>query len=430
MRTTMFGLVAFLAACGGPSSMPTAMQAPALGKADSLDAADRDCRVVLRQLQPAPRSASTSTLRWDGVIDVAHLAGDVVEVGALIPDASGAWYFYPATLDGSDAVFAHYALPLVLASAPTEIAIFARFADGTRRFDHNRISSDFANYTLDTSDTIAAAPAVCPSQTPRGELDFRGDFTTVQRGPLVPGGTLTVKYALERLPTCRRSRAGAQLWDIEAWVKFQPQGIVVTQSTSTVSGGTRTATPFTVEIPRGTQNVELWFRNYSAEQTCETWDSNYGNDYWYAVAPLGEAVVWAGDWGGSFARDCAHRDGLAEPITIDSYVRERACKWVDADVYVPGLTDGSTAHPERLWAEVEWQWDGVAQPAVPLQYVERAGNNARYRWQLPYELTMAPATWTAATYRFRFSHDGNTWYRIGQADGPDGGAPRTIRRGF
>lgn len=411
------------------------MRAPALGKADSLDAADRDCRVVLRHLAP------TGHQRWDGVIDVAHLAGEVVEVGALIPDASGDWYFYPATpedSEGSDAVFAHYALPLVLATAPTEIAIFARFADGTRRFDHNRIASDFANYTLDGAHAIADAPGVCPSQTPRGELDFRGDFTTVQRGPLVPGGTLTVKYALERLPTCRRSRAGAQLWDIEAWVKFQPQGIVVTSSTSTVSGGARTATPFTVEIPRGTQQVELWFRNYSAEQTCETWDSNYGKDYWYTVAPVGDAVVWAGDWGGSFARDCTHRDGLAEPITIDSYVRERACKWVDADVYVPGLTDAATdatteQHPERLWAEVEWQLDGVAQPSVPLQYIDRAGadgHNARYRWQLPYELTMAPATWTAATYHFRFSHDGNAWYRIGQADGPDGGAPRTILRGF
>ena len=117
-------------------------------------------------------------------------------------------------------------------------------------------------------------------------------------------------------------------------------------------------------------------------------------------------------------------EGLAEPISINSYVRERACKWVDADVYVPGLTDGSVRHPERLFAEVEWAIDGAAQPSTPLSFVDRVGNNYRYRWQLPYELTLS--SWNESAFAFRFSHDGNTWFRIGA----DGGSTRTILRAF
>jgi len=237
-----------------------------------------------------------------------------------------------------------------------------------------------------------------------------------------------VQYALERLPQCRYSRAGYQLWDLEANVKFQPQGLLVTRPVTMVvtpggAGPARIAVPVELDVPRGTQSVELWFRNFDAER-CEAWDSNWGHNYRFGAAALPAPVGWAGDWGGSFARDCQHRDGLAEPIVIDEYVRERACKWVDADAWVPGLTDGPDPHPERLWAEVEWSTDGAPAEHAPLRLVERAGNNGRYRWELPYPvLTEA---WHTFAFRFRFSSDGNHWVAIGQPDG----SPRTVVRSF
>ena len=435
-----------LAACGSPSD-DVAATAPRLGKADSLDRADRSCRVMLRELGRTDEVAdgyfvSTAT------VDVARSLADVVEVGVLYSDNGGPWYAFTGSVASTEGRFERYTVRVDRHTTPTpamdlrsweyqraSVAVYVKLSDGTRLFDHNRVSSDFANYELSVSNDFAVARAdgICPVQPPRAELSFRADFSTVQRGPLVPGGTVTLDYALDRLPACRWSRAGYQLWDIEANVKFQPQGILVTRTVTQIAGsgsggGGRVSVPTTVEIPLGTQRVDVWFRNYSAANTCETFDSAYGANYQFPVEALGAPIGWAGDWGGSFSRACEHQAGLAEPISIDEYVRERACKLIDADVYVPGLTDGTVAHPERLWAEVEWAIDGAAQAAVPLQFQGRVGNNFRYRWQLPYELMMS--TWSDASFAFRFSHDGNTWFRIGQSAGPDGGAARTILRAF
>jgi hypothetical protein len=138
-------------------------------------------------------------------------------------------------------------------------------------------------------------------------------------------------------------------------------------------------------------------------------------------------VKWAGDWGGSFSRDCQHQDGLGEPITLDDYIRERACMFVDADVYVPGLTDGNGEHPERVLAQVTYAPDGGIAEAAWLSYVGRAGNNYRFRWQIDRQ-ELTHISWTTISYSFRFSTDGQTWFTIGQGDGPDGGAPRTLKR--
>lgn len=432
-----------LAACGAPPPEGLVARAPQLGKADGTDSADRACQVILRSLTRSTE-IDHGAFVWNGVVDVAAtLDAQVASVGILYRDGGGAWRAFSGTKGttgtGNAGLFSRYTVRLDEGTTPTplmdlrsweyqraEAAVYVELTDGTRRFDHNRVSSNFVNYELTPSNDfgVPAADGICPTVAPRAELSFGADFSETQRGPLVPGGTVEIRYATERLPACRWSRAGAQLWDTEALIKFQPQGILVTRSTTTVSGGARTMQPFTVAIPLGTQRVELWFRNYTAEQHCETYDSNFGANYSFPVTALGAPVAWAGDWGGCFSRDCVHHDGLAEPISIDSYVRERACKWVDADVYVPALTDGPALHPERLFAEVEWALDGAAQPVAPLQFVERVGNNYRYRWQLPYELTMS--SWNESAFAFRFSHDGNTWLRLGA----DGGDTRTILRGF
>jgi hypothetical protein len=114
---------------------------------------------------------------------------------------------------------------------------------------------------------------------------------------------------------------------------------------------------------------------------------------------------------------------VPEPAVIDEYVRERACSFVDAEVWVAGATDAD--HPEWVQAQVEWRKD--AQPATTawLDFVERVGNNARFRWSLPQELRNQ-SDWSIAGYRFRFSTDGNSWSYFGQ----DSGAPRTLQRAF
>ena len=97
---------------------------------------------------------------------------------------------------------------------------------------------------------------------------------------------------------------------------------------------------------------------------------------------------------------------------------------------MPGLTDGKdgqSEHPERLLAQVVFSADGGAEQQAWLTHVGRVGNNYRFRWELPRE-TLVHTAWQRYDHAFRFSTDGQSWYRIGQAEGPEGGAPRTLER--
>ena len=115
---------------------------------------------------------------------------------------------------------------------------------------------------------------------------------------------------------------------------------------------------------------------------------------------------------------------MPEPLVIDQYVRERACAFVEAEVYAPGFTDGGDQRLERMWAQAVPTIGGVAQPPIDLASVGRSGNNWRYRFTLPYAYRQVG--FGGASYFLRFSADGTTWFQIGQADGPSGGAARTI----
>lgn len=423
---------------------------PGLGKADGTDSADRSCQVILRSFTRAQNEDGTAQTRdgyfvWHAFVDVARTLADEGAIGAVLyrGDAAGAWYAWNGeAVDGGGDSFQRFDVELVEHTNPTalmdlrsweyqhaDLAVYAQLPSRGRLFDHNRVSSDFDNYTLTPTNDfeIEEAPGICPAEQPQARVDFDMQWNETQRGPIVPGGKLTVTYPLARLTHCRYSRAGAQLWDIEANIKFQPQGILVTRSVTQVvspggMGATRVSIPVDVDVPFGTQSVDIWFRNFSAAETCESYDSNDGLNYHFQASDLPLPVSWAGDWGGGFSRSCDHRDGLSEPTVIDEYIRERACKFIDADVYVPGLTDADTRHPERIWAQVEWSKDGA--PAVTdwLTSQERVGNNERFRWQLPYDVMMSG--WSEIKYTFLFSTDGVHFLRAGL----DSTTPRTVVR--
>jgi hypothetical protein len=269
--------------------------------------------------------------------------------------------------------------------------------------------------------------------TSRPTLRFLSNWAEEQSGAIVRGGQLVVEYELNRLTNCQGSTTyGQPDWGTTAYVRFQPGGQTfsgpVVQHENLWQSPTSKAIPFEVTVPTNATSAELWFVQ-QGNGCGPVYDSDYGANYRFAVeaqAPAG--VVWAGDWGGSFSRECVHQNGLPNPIVIDSYVRERACKFVDADVYVPGLTDGATERPQYVYAQAEYSVDGGPMQYAWLSYQGRVGNNYRYRWQLPYEVTFS--NWNAYAFAFRYSTDGVNWFRIGLANGPTGGTARTIQRAF
>ncbi len=460
----------FLAACAdvGPSLAVTAAASaadgPLLGAADGFDSADHACGVALRALRRPPNTtggyqtqcvAGSCWLVWAGTMDVSDALLDAGGVPAVLYALSGStqWWEVPATLaDGAGPGFQRYSFRIFdhtvaegvsttsFSRTSLEVSPFVRTPDGARRFDHNRRAGDFENYTLSSANgwSVGEAPAVCPAQDPVASvahLSLRAGWTTAQRGALVAGGTAVIDYALERLPECRNTHNGYPAWDLIAHARFSPSGEETSGSVRAFDsvGGTPTSAarpvPFEVALPRGATSVELWFENRSgAGSSCVTWDSNLGANYRFDVLPAAPAAVgWAGGVGGSFSRACAHTSGLAEPTVVDSYSRERACMFVDADVWVPGLTDAG-APAEWLYAEALWAFDGGAPQLEPLTFVERVGNDYRYRFALPRE-RMTREPWSTLTYSLRFSTDGVTWARVGQSDAPLGGADRTIVRG-
>lgn len=82
-----------------------------------------------------------------------------------------------------------------------------------------------------------------------------------QRSP-IPGG---VTAFIEFKPSGKRIEAPAVGFKIQGVNNTKPQPFTV---------------PISVEVPRGTTTVSMWFRQYqAAEHSLEAWDSNFGRNY-------------------------------------------------------------------------------------------------------------------------------------------------------
>jgi hypothetical protein len=462
------GLATCAVACGAgaPAVEPESPEVAGGGVATtapllvgSSDAADTSCSVVLRSAARPNGVQGAYEIDWTtggyyvfaGSVDVSDAAAkDAAAVGVAYL-SGGAWYDVTATKSvGAPAGFQRYAFRIanhtVMSGTSTtslmryrlELAPYVRGTAGGRLFDHNRNPGAFDNYVLDGSDawSIAEAPAVCPGARPQPQatLEFKSGFTTEQHGALVAGGKVHVSYALDRLPQCRATHNGYPAWGTTASVRFLPGGQLVEGKVNAfeTNNGTPTnvayAVPLDADVPADATSAELWFHNESgAGNTCDTWDSNYGKNYRFDVLRTPPAAPkWAGSWGSAFSRAGTRTEGIAEPTKVDSYVRDRAAMSVEADVYVPGLTDAGV-RPELVQAQVEFSVDGGAPQHAWLAFEGRVGNDYRYVWNLPRDV-MTRNYWNKYAYTFRFSTDGATWFSIGQGDGPTGGAPRTIVR--
>jgi hypothetical protein len=254
-------------------------------------------------------------------------------------------------------------------------------------------------------EAVSAAAALTTASV-RAVLDFQPGWVQVQRGAIVRGGHVDVTYAASRLSACAAPT-------VFSFARFEPGGQLFSSDEA-----------LGFDVPSDATGVALWF--HAVAPGCEQWDSDYGRNWSFpVVAAAPSPIGWVGDWGSSTNRDCLHKAGVPEPLTIDEYMRERACIYVDADVWVAGTTDGAEVHPEWIAAQVQWSKDAGAPVDSWLDYQGIIGHNARFRWSIPYEIRNV-ADWSAITYAFRFSTDGTTWKYAEQPTGDDW----TIARAF
>lgn len=440
-------LAVFLAGCGVQEAVvdegeltdfEATAEGPLLG-ADGKDGAERSCHLVLRTLERGAVSCPNGVCwwTWTGFMDVSSQA---VSEGArpkvLFKNIDAAqWSSVSGTrVTGAPAGFVRYRFKLATntlrdgmsaaaySRAYVAVAPFLLTSTGARLFDHNRLPGDFETYVLNQAGgwKVADDAAICAGDVvvPRA-LDFQSGFRTQQRGALVAGQSVTLTYALDRLTTCRGTHNGYPAWDLRAFVRFNPSGTVVDGTVrgfdapnGVPSNAGAKSVPFELTIPSGTTSLEVWFKNSTgAGSSCEAWDSNFGGNYVFPVSAAAPArVEWVGNAGSSFSRACSRQDGAPATTTLDSYVQQRACAFVEVDVYVPGLTDG--AGPSgAVFAQAETKLDGVALPATDLSFVGRVGNDWRFHYELPKSDLYYGPKWQTFEYGFRFSTDGKVWKR-------------------
>lgn len=293
-----------------------AADAPALGKADSTDKADRDCRLVLRDVSRLPAAdgngyatqCAGGACNWvfTGHVDVSRDAyPEGAEVRVLYRlEGDATWWEVPSTVtyDGRPGFFSHVfeisehligpkATEADLAKARIELIPFIELADGTRIFDHNRKKGDFDVYAFGEAEYFSIGEeAVC--QPVAGTLYFSDDWNESLGGALHSEGWLAVHFDLDRLPQCRGTHNGHPAWDIVGYVRFLPSGAVQSGSVRRLLTNYGVPTNDAVEqelqlkIPADTTGVELWFHNFSgAGSSCSAYDSNYGKNYSFEVLP-------------------------------------------------------------------------------------------------------------------------------------------------
>jgi hypothetical protein len=440
-------VLATLTACGPGDAMLEDFEeelgqaeGPLLG-ADGKDAAERSCHVVLREVTRGATNCISTGCWWTftGYVDLSAQA--VAEGGKAYVlfkniDASTWTKVSTTKVTGAPDGFTRYRFRLTnktikdgmsataYTRAKVDVAPYLLTSTGARLFDHNRLPGDFDTYALNNDGgwKIAADPAVCapvaPAPVVKPQVEFQAGWQTLQHGALVAGQPFTLSYDIRRLEDCRGTHNGYPAWDITASVRFAPSGQVVEGSvrgfnspTGTPSNSNAVSAPLDVTIPAGTTSVEVWFKNFTgAGSTCVAWDSNLGTNYRFDVEAKPFAPVqWVGNAGSSFSRACSRQDGVPATVNLDSYIQSRACSFIEADVYVPGLTDGAATKPGAVYAQAVTTLDGKALPPTWLGFVSRVGNDYRYHYQLPVSELYYGPKWSTFTYALRFSTDGVTW---------------------
>jgi hypothetical protein len=209
--------------------------------------------------------------------------------------------------------------------------------------------------------------------------------------PLLAGEQVSVSYDPARLATCRGNVGGGSGpgWSIDGF--YSVNGIAFEQAVP-IAG----ASLANLHLPAGTLpsftlpfagDLQIWFENSDAFG-CNAWDSDYGANYHFTVAPPANAPGWVGNASVLVDRaTCGSGPcyGDAKPAnggaTFDTWARQQAVvTQVFFDVWKSGVTDFD--NPD-LWKELDVESHLRLDPSQPftmtyVSFSERVGNNARY----------------------------------------------------
>lgn len=403
-RVLFLSLVPLVFGCAeavGDDAQATQALGPRLGAADSFDSADRSCRIVARN---AARQTSGPGWTYRVTADVALEELDAGAVpGVLYTSNHGSrdwWNVAGEKTVGAGPGFQRYAFELsehlpgpgnVSTTGLSRLAIqfvpYLQTEGGGRVFDHNRIDDPLGSYTLrgDEAFGLRDDPRACAENPADAVLQFKPDWSVEQLGSLRGGGRVAVVYDQNRLPLCRATHNGNPAWNLDVTVRFLPSGREETASVirwRSTFGSQAEDVAAEFDIPTDTTRMHVWFKNsVYAASFCETWDSNFGDDFRFDVTPRTEPD-WVGNFTTSISRATTAPCGDARPmgssVSYDTWARQRATvASVCAEVYEPGVTDRGIT--DVFDAKLVYRWVGEDQwRQKEMTHDGLAGNNARY----------------------------------------------------
>jgi hypothetical protein len=127
-------------------------------------------------------------------------------------------------------------------------------------------------------------------------ITFAADFTQAASGPLVAGGSATVHYDLARVTICEAQSNNMAVWGETGFALFD-DGTQTSFPVTLLESGSAVGVDATIALPASASSVQLWFETTN-EWGCVAYDSNYGQNYTFALdrAGLGATLDFGADW--------------------------------------------------------------------------------------------------------------------------------------
>jgi uncharacterized protein YraI len=214
-------------------------------------------------------------------------------------------------------------------------------------------------------------------------IRFDAGYRQSVAGVLTRGKAVRVQYDASRLTTCRGEQGGIPQWSITGYYTVGDSPV-----RTFGAGGLalRNGDPTTLVLDRA-GTLKIWFENNN-RWGCQAWDSAFGENYRFEVAPAAADPGWMGNV--RYAINRMTCDGapcastllpFTSEITYETYARQRAAiRVVQFDVWKAGVTDRDD--PE-LWKKLDVRVYSrvVGAPTFTQRWVSfdrRVGNDARY----------------------------------------------------
>lgn len=206
-------------------------------------------------------------------------------------------------------------------------------------------------------------------------------------GALVAGQVVHIDYDTNRLTACRGgNNDGSPGWSITGFWRLNGGPV-----SSFEAGGfspSHGTTPPQLTVS-GAGDLELWFQNTS-RWGCSAYDSAYGKNYHFTIAPSANAPGWMGNLTVVMSRECSGGRGPAcdrdrratdGSFLFGTWSRQRAATTtLSFEVWKSGVTDFDN---HDLWKQLDVRlYSRVGDTgAFQMQYVpfdQRVYDNARY----------------------------------------------------